>query len=147
MWLDFYQNYLALIVQTAQNTRQGNPMQPTNEPTWQTTALKKHMQLELESDAKRNHLLEIQNRLRAASNDIHNAQRDVAHAETYLQFVDRSEAAKKRLAEAEAHLAQCLELKASLTQQAAQIMPSVTAAVALTNACAEVLTNLKIKKD
>lgn len=116
-----------------------------NEPTWQTNALTKFMQLELDSDAKRSHLLQIQDRIRSVCTDINNAHRDVERAETFLHFVDRSEAAKKQLADAEAHLAQCLELKASLTQQAAQIMPSVTAAVALTNACAEVLNNLNLK--
>lgn len=117
----------------------------TSETPWQTAALRKHMQLELESDAKRNHLLEIQDRIRSAVIEIHSAQRDVEQAETTIQFVDRSEAAKKHLADAEAHLAQCVELKDSLNQQAAQLMPVATAAIRLTNLCAEVLNNLNLK--
>lgn len=117
----------------------------TNETTWQTNALKKYMQLELESDAKRSHLLEIQNRIRSVCTDINKAHRDVEQAQNYVDFVERSEVAKKHLADAEAHLAQCLELKASLTDQAAQLMPVVTAAIRLTNLCAEVLNNLNVK--
>ena len=61
----------------------------TSETPWPTAALRKHMQLELESDAKRNHLLEIQDRIRSVCNDINNAHRDVEHAQNYVDFVER----------------------------------------------------------
>ena len=119
----------------------------TNEPTWQNAALKKFMELSIISDSKRSHILEIQSRIREVNFDYSAARNELNKAQQDFEFTDNSQAAKNRLKEAEERVAMLGELQGSLQKQAAQLTPSVTAAIRLTNACEQVLINLNVKKD
>ena len=119
----------------------------TSETPWQTAALRKFMELSIISDSKRSHILEIQSRIREVNFDYSAARNELNKAQQYFEFTDNSQAAKNRLKEAEERAKTLDELQKSLQEQAAQMTPSVTAAIRLTNACEQVLINLNIKKD
>lgn len=118
----------------------------TTESTWQTNATRKHLQLIIEADSKRGHLLELQNRLREISVNEREANHQVDQANSFFEFVERSEARKKLLDAAKSDLDLIIEMKKSLNDQVAQISPSVQSAVKLANAAERVLINLNIQR-
>ena len=105
------------------------------------------MELSIISDSKRSHILQIQERIRDVNFEYSAARNELDKAQQYLESIDQSQAAKNRLKEAEERVAMLGELQGPLQKQAAQLTPSVTAAIRLTNACEQVLINLNIKKD
>lgn len=118
----------------------------TEHTSWQSNAINKQMTLSIEASSKRGQLLELQSRIRDLGISKLDALHQIEQAQFFCDFVDRSETAKALLKSAQDELSTIDRMRELVTDQVAQISPSVRGAIGLANAAEKILIDLKLTR-